>query len=112
MLSNGERYCEKHLEKAREKFEAYSRLYEQERRIFDAQYRKFYNSKEWKACRTECLAASPTCVECKKAFATDCHHVIPLRVDWEKRLDKSNIKTLCKPCHSKHELTDRNRGEK
>ncbi|WP_172838120.1 HNH endonuclease signature motif containing protein [Terriglobus roseus] len=33
--------------------------------------------------------------------ATEVHHIIPIRTDPTKRLDRSNLMSLCKPCHSR-----------
>ncbi|MGJ0995757.1 HNH endonuclease [Enterococcus casseliflavus] len=32
--------------------------------------------------------------------ATLADHIIPVRVDWSKRLDKDNIQPLCESCHA------------
>ena len=108
----GERYCERHKPMAEAKYKAYSALYEQDRRVFDERYRAFYQSREWRQLRAEVLSERPFCVSCKRAFASDCHHKIPLKDDWSKRLDKGNIDPLCRQCHSKLELTERNKREK
>ena len=110
MLDGGEKYCPKCKAKAESKFKGLSSLYEKERQDRDQQYKAFYNGREWKAFRLEVLKASPFC-KCGK-FASAVHHVVPLKVDWERRLDKTNMATLCHSCHSSHELAERNKGKK
>lgn len=31
------------------------------------------------------------------------HHIVPLREDWERRLDDANLITLCRDCHERAE---------
>jgi 5-methylcytosine-specific restriction protein A len=33
-------------------------------------------------------------------------HIIPIEVDWSKRLDKSNLQPLCHSCHAKKTADD------
>lgn len=107
----GSKWCERCQAKAEEKYKAYTSLYDRQRAVFDSQYRKFYNSTEWKRIRLEVLGENPICCKCNKAFANEVHHDKPLRTTegWEKRLSKDNLLSWCKPCHSRHEKTKGNR---
>jgi 5-methylcytosine-specific restriction protein A len=110
MLTTAEKYCPTCKAKAEAKFKGYSNLYEQARKVWDEQYRKFYNSQEWRTFRLEVLKGSPFC-QCGK-FGSACHHVEPLKDNWERRLDPTNIVTMCSSCHASHELQERNKGKK
>ncbi|PFK07818.1 HNH endonuclease, partial [Bacillus cereus] len=33
-------------------------------------------------------------------------HIIPIRVDWSKRLEPMNLQTLCHACHNKNTKED------
>lgn len=54
---------------------------------------------DWTALRAKHLAAHPRCVRCG-APATDADHVTPIRVAPERRLDPTNLQSLCKEHHS------------
>lgn len=67
----------------------------------DRQSDKFYHSKEWKRLRAFYIQKKPVCEECGKNMAFEIHHKIPIKNDWDKRLDEKNLKALCKICHIK-----------
>ena len=72
---------------------------------------KFYHSKEWQAVRTQVLERdSYLCQVCKRAGritpASTVHHIKAVRVDPSKRLDASNLETICRSCHNR-EHTER-----
>lgn len=58
--------------------------------------------KNWQKIRAEYLKVNPICQDCKQAIATEVHHKRALRHggthDW------SNLKALCKGCHSRRTL--------
>lgn len=108
----GQRYCAGCLQKAQAKYKAYSALYDKQRMENETQYRKFYNSADWKTFRKDVLAANPICQQCCKSFSSEVHHVVAIKVDWSKRLDKDNVKAWCKPCHSSYEASLRSKGQK
>lgn len=60
----------------------------------------FYNSKIWLAERKEHLLENPFCVVCG-TFAEMVDHIIPIRIDWERRLDRTNFQSMCHACHHK-----------
>lgn len=76
---------------------------------YSEKYKRFYNSKEWIALRNYKYAdADGFCEECKKQGivkpGVDVHHIVPIEIDWSKRLDYNNLILLCKECHNeKHE---------
>lgn len=69
-------------------------------------YQQFYQSSEWKTLRAVKLSQSGyLCEDCKNdgiiALAVDVHHIVPISVDWDKRLDTDNLKCLCVQCHNR-----------
>ena len=66
-------------------------------------YQSFYDSDTWKSMRRRLLSEQPLCVSCvltdKFIPATELDHIIPLRIDFNKRLEYSNIQGLCSSCH-------------
>jgi 5-methylcytosine-specific restriction endonuclease McrA len=64
-------------------------------------YKKFYNSRAWRAARyayLKTLARPLKCMCCgasaqERRLAVD--HIIPIRKDWSRRLDPTNFQVLC-----------------
>ncbi|MFD1341459.1 HNH endonuclease [Litorisediminicola beolgyonensis] len=54
---------------------------------------------DWRKLRARHLANYPACVRCGKP-ATDVDHIIPRRLAPERRLDPTNLQSLCKSHHS------------
>ena len=74
-------------------------------RKYKTSYDVFYHSSEWQAVRRQVLDRDHyLCQVCKRAGritpATTVHHIIPLRVDYGKRLDLPNLETICRACHN------------
>ena len=72
---------------------------------YSKNYDSFYHSPEWQAVRLQVLDRDNyLCQVCKRAGrvtpATTVHHIIPVRVDYSKRLDPANLETICKACHN------------
>lgn len=44
------------------------------------------------------------CVMCRArgvvTRATMVHHIVPVKKDWDKRLDLDNLMSLCESCHN------------
>ncbi|MFW8666002.1 HNH endonuclease [Enterococcus entomosocium] len=61
---------------------------------------RFYNSKPWRTLSKQVLNENyyVCCVCGGDAALAD--HIVPIRVDWERRLDKNNIQPLCDSCHT------------
>lgn len=75
-------------------------------RKYKTDYDGFYHSKEWQAVRRQVLARdSYLCQVCKRAGritpASTVHHITPVRVDYSKRLDPTNLETICPACHNR-----------
>lgn len=72
----------------------------------DSRSKEFYNSKEWQKAREEALSTHDnmdvyiymTTGEIK--LAETVHHIIPLRDDWNKRIDQNNLMPLNHDTHS------------
>ena len=67
---------------------------------------KFYSSKAWKDKREEIKALDRgLCQRCLNKFGIittehlEIHHIEPLILYWEKRLQNDNLITLCTQCH-------------
>ena len=91
-----ERYCDKH------KVEINRYNYERN----DKDYTRFYYTKEWERVRLLALQRDGYfCVRCKDKgivkVAEMVHHKTPIKVDYSKRLDLSNLESLCEACHNK-----------
>ena len=90
-----ERYCTKHKSE--------TNRYNRERT--DKEYVAFYKTKEWQLVRGLALARDGyQCVSCKKKGirkqAEMVHHKIPVKKDWSKRLELTNLESLCEACHN------------
>ena len=59
----------------------------------------------WEAFAKRWLKANPLCVDCQKEGrdepATEVDHIIPLRQAPHRRLDKTNVQSLCHPHHGR-----------
>lgn len=67
---------------------------------------KFYTSKSWREKREEIKSLDKgLCQRCLIKFGIvtterlEIHHIEPLTVKWEKRLQNDNLITLCVQCH-------------
>jgi 5-methylcytosine-specific restriction enzyme A len=58
----------------------------------------------WAKLRTRWLKQHPLCAECERngrlTPATEVDHIIPIRKAPERRLDDTNLQSLCHPCHA------------
>ena len=69
--------------------------------------RSLLGTATWQATRRIIILRDIVCRKCLRAFSTEADHVIPARL-WVKQhggdlstfFDESNLKGLCKPCHS------------
>jgi 5-methylcytosine-specific restriction protein A len=63
--------------------------------------------KAWRKCRNAFIAYYPLCAECERngrvTAAEHIHHIVPAKVDPSRRLDWSNLLSVCASCHSKIE---------
>lgn len=87
-------YCDRHKQ-------TQSKYYNEQRKNDDAM--KFYRSKEWRDTRQEVLKRDCfTCAMCG-CTANLVHHKVEVRTDWSKRLEMSNLESVCRNCHNKIE---------
>ncbi|RMF94713.1 MAG: HNH endonuclease [Planctomycetota bacterium] len=56
--------------------------------------------KDWFALRTKYLKKHPWCEVCGKR-ADLVHHIVPVSEAPERRLDESNLQSVCRSCHGK-----------
>lgn len=64
----------------------------------------------WQRVRLAHLAAEPLCRFCKRmgriTAATEVDHIVSIREAPHLRLEDSNLRSLCKPCHSRRTARD------
>lgn len=82
----------------------------------EAKYQQFYSSTQWKKLSHHWLMMHPLCVACeargiyRKGDLVD--HIVELRDDWSKRLDPSNLQTLCRADHNRKTWREKRRRQK
>ena len=92
-----------------------NRLYDKRQR--DRRSTAFYNSAEWERVRQRVLNMDKIDVylymtQGKVVPADTVHHIVPLKSDWNRRLDISNLMSLHHDTHSMVEREYAARGEK
>ena len=75
-------------------------------KTYHERYQQFYNSREWRDLRNYKFAmADGLCELCRKngkvKAAREIHHIVPIEIDYSKRLDYDNLIALCSDCHNK-----------
>lgn len=63
---------------------------------------------QWEKVRRMHLRGNPVCVACG-APGEHVDHIVPMQQDPSRRLDMTNLQTLCRPCHSRKTARE-NRG--
>ncbi|MCU5226741.1 HNH endonuclease [Bacillus tropicus] len=106
-----DKYCVKHIEKEKETVRYY------DKHIRNKSSRSFYNSRLWKDMRELIYRRDHgLCVQCRSKdiikIGDVVDHIIPIRVDWSKRLEPSNLQTLCHACHNKKIKEDEKKNKK
>lgn len=97
-------YCEHHQQmKQREQADT-QRHYDKYQR--DERSTSFYKSKAWRELRDVAFRRdNGLCVQCRNdkmiKVADVVDHIIPIKNDWNKRLDIGNLQSLCHSCHNK-----------
>ncbi|AWZ48446.1 hypothetical protein C3495_06280 [Clostridiaceae bacterium 14S0207] len=91
-------YCSEHIHIYEEKKVQMNKQYDKYiRHDKDKKYTKFYHSNEWNDLREDVLITYNGIdiysyyIENKAVTANTAHHIIELKEDWDKRLDKDNI---------------------
>ena len=74
----------------------------------DKKYSSFYNSAAWKRlCAKKLSDCNYQCEICRGKgiikIAEDIHHKMPIKKDWDKRLDYDNLLAVCVACHNRIE---------
>lgn len=110
-LVSGQAYCEKHGKKVeKQRHERYDRFQR------DKKAAKFYSSVRWQKMRNRKLKHDPLCEHClgnnQVTPATEVDHVIPVEVDWSRRLDWNNLQSLCHSCHMKKTAEDKKKYQR
>lgn len=72
---------------------------------YHEKYDSFYQSKEWSLLRNQKFYdAEGLCELCRKngiiKEAKEVHHIVPIEIDWSKRLEYENLIALCSDCHN------------
>ena len=101
-MKNGRRSLSDYGSRADE-YREYNRL----RWKHDREVKAFYNSKVWKETSRLVLLENEYICEYCGAEATMTDHVIPLKRDWNRRLDRKNLKASCKRCNDAKAIRER-----
>lgn len=83
------------------------RDYNRTRWNYDRDIKRFYNSKVWRETSKQVLLeADYICAMCgSEATMTD--HIISVKQDWNRRLDRSNLQASCKACNDSKAIRER-----
>ncbi len=69
---------------------------------------------DWQKLRLWHLRQHPLCADCEARgvteLAKDVDHIVPIAVDPSRRLDPTNLQSLCRPCHTVKTGADQRRG--
>ncbi|PGA97525.1 HNH endonuclease [Bacillus toyonensis] len=106
-----DKYCSEHQDKVQENTRHYDKY------IRNKSSRSFYNSKPWREMRGLIFRRDHgLCVQCRSngiiKIGDVVDHIIPIRVDWSKRLEPTNLQTLCHACHNKKTKEDEKKNRK
>ncbi|MFA7174937.1 MAG: HNH endonuclease [Kiritimatiellia bacterium] len=98
-----ERYCAGHQREAQQQRADTHRHYDATQR--NQRARVFYNSPEWEAVRKAVLMRDHhLCQKCLRTGritpADAVHHIEELLKAWHRRLDMSNLVSICESCHN------------
>jgi len=104
-----DRYCGEHIHLIKQSRKEADKTYDKYKR--DKESKAFYQSKQWKMMRKRMFAKHKgLCVKCKEndkiVLADVVDHIIPYKVDKNKRLDEKNLQTLCHRCHNQKTAED------
>ncbi|MFG3610987.1 HNH endonuclease signature motif containing protein [Rummeliibacillus stabekisii] len=101
-------YCDKHRQYKNREYNKQIRNSSE----FDRKVAKFYQSTEYRNMRQrKMIEVNGLCKVCIKLghinSAKICHHIVPVREDFDKRLDNENCIMICNDCHEKlHDRTN------
>lgn len=103
-IVNGKRVLVEY-DSRREEYQEYNK----DRWKYQNDLMKLYNSKSWRQLSKLVLNEYYYVCRMCGGDATLADHIIPVRVDWSKRLDKDNIQPLCESCHAIKTKEDKNK---
>lgn len=96
-----ERYCSQHAKVEDARYRRFQR---------DSKINKRYGSR-WRKIRAAYIAQHPLCEDClaqgKTTPVQEVHHVLPLEHGGSHNF--ANLRSLCKPCHSRQSALDGDR---
>ncbi|MBS6365582.1 MAG: HNH endonuclease [Actinomycetaceae bacterium] len=96
-----DRYCEQHAKAEDARYRRYQR---------DPKINRRYGAR-WRRIRAAYVAAHPLCEDCLEAGrytpVQEVHHILPLEHGGTHNFD--NLRSLCKPCHSRQTALDDDR---
>ncbi|WP_422804585.1 HNH endonuclease [Tetragenococcus halophilus] len=100
LVNYNQTYCARHQPEPKQS--DYDRY--ENRKKAGGKYFWFYKSKAWKNLSNQYRLKQPLCEDCLKEGLIKAgnvrDHIIPIREDWSKRLDESNIQNLCHYHHN------------
>lgn len=104
------KYCESHQELEQQDKADRNKYYDLY--VRDQKSKQFYGSSEWVAVRNLMrVQTSNLCCMCldenEIVIADVCDHIIPIKVDWNLRLELSNLQMLCHKHHRIKTLEDK-----
>lgn len=81
--------------------------YNRTRWKYDKDVKRFYNSSIWRRTSKQVLLESDyVCAMCgDEATMTD--HIVSVKRDWSRRLDRTNLQASCKRCNDKKAIQER-----
>lgn len=80
------------------------KIYNQYRNQTDSEYVKFYKTQKWVKLRNFVMTEhNYLCQHCLKrnlvVYADVVDHIVPTKINWNRRLDITNLEPLCDNCH-------------
>jgi len=104
-------FCVGHMREAR----AFRGMRNRRRNFSDEDRKRdnWYSSKAWRSLRRSHISRSPLCVDCisrgilRTADVVD--HIIERKDDDRRRLDSSNLQSLCHKCHNTKTVEEKRR---
>ena len=111
LIPYDQRYCSKHQREIN-KYRYHKRQYASN----ESKYQQFYKSTAWRKLSRHWLEKNPICVKCYKQGiirpAQIVDHITEIKDDWSKRLDASNLQSLCRVCHNHKTAIERRKRAK
>ncbi len=77
----------------------YCQAHQRQRWREESAHRDRKGGRSWRKLRDRKLRAYPICELCKRALATEVHHVEPVAKAPEREFDWGNLQAVCVECH-------------